>query len=96
MNEYDEVKNILIKHDALDKEDEDLVDLDSPLYNELYSYFLNSGEMPYDVARARADVMPDEWIVDKLNELGLSFNEEAQHEINEDYAQRKSDGQIEE
>jgi hypothetical protein len=52
--------------------------------------------MPYDVAKARADVMPDEWIVDKLNELGLSFNEEAQNEINEDYAQRKSDGQIEE
>ena len=95
MTEYDEVKKILIKHDALDKNEEDVIELATPLYEELYSYFLNSGEMPYDVAKARANVMPDEWIVERLDELGLGFDEQAQHEINEDYAQRKSDGQIE-
>ena len=93
MNEYDEVKNILIKHDALDKDAEDAVEMGTVLYDELYEYF--QSDMPYDVAKGRADIMPDEWIADKLDELGLVYDEQAEHEFNEDYAQRKSDGQVE-
>ena len=41
---------------------------------ELFEYFI--GEMPYDVAKGRADLMSDEWIVDRVQALGL-IKEEA-------------------
>ncbi len=72
------MKEILIKHD---------VDLDGdiyymmetivygePLFQELFEYFI--GDMPYDVAKGRADLMSDVWIADRLYELGL-IKEEA-------------------
>ena len=45
-----------------------------PLFQELFEYFI--GEMPYDVAKGRADLMSDEWIVDRVQALGL-IKEEA-------------------
>ena len=49
---------------------------DEPLFMELYEYFIGEGEMPYDVAKGRADVNSDEWIVDRIQEIGL-IKEEA-------------------
>ena len=40
-------------------------------YNALYSLYLNSGEMPYGVAKAR-DGDPSQWISDKLDDELLS------------------------
>ena len=74
--EYDEVKEILIKHDALDLDLDGIVDTGTELYEDLFGYYMESGEMPYDVMKARADVMPDEWIADRLYDLKL-IKEEA-------------------
>jgi hypothetical protein len=74
-SEYDEVKNILIRHDALGKDLDTLVEYGSPLYDELFDYYMGSGEMPYGVMKAR-DGDPDVWIADRLYELGL-IKEEA-------------------
>ena len=76
--EYDEVKEILVKHDVdldgdVDKFMETIV-YGEPLFQELYEYFM--GDMPYDVAKGRADVMSDEWILDRVQALGL-IKEEA-------------------
>ena len=71
--EYEEVKAILIKHDVTDLEQ---IEYASEVFEDLYGYYMDSGEMPYDVAKARADVMPDDWIVDRVFEMGL-IKEEA-------------------
>ena len=74
--EYEEVREILIKHDALDLDLDGIVDTGTELYEDLFGYYMESGEMPYDVMKARADVMPDEWIADRLYDLKL-IKEEA-------------------
>jgi hypothetical protein len=38
----------------------------SPSFITIFGWFLDSGDMPYEVAKARGDVMPDEWILDRL------------------------------
>ena len=68
LNEYDAVKNILIKHNALNKTIDDIVELGTDLYHELFSYFQE--DMPYGIQKARSG-MPDEWIADKLLEMEL-------------------------
>jgi len=65
--EEDEVKQILNKYDITDIEE---IEYASPVYDELFDYYSNSGEMPYGVMKAR-DGMPDEWIVDRVLDLGL-------------------------
>ena len=66
LNEYDTVKNILIKHNVLHKEIEDL---DDPiLMEDLYNHFQE--DMPYGTQKAR-DGDPDEFIYDALQDLGL-------------------------
>jgi len=78
--EYEEVKAILVKHDVdLDGDIEYLMETiiyGEPLYEELFGYYMNSGEMPYDVMKGRADVMSDEWIVDRIQEIGLIKGEQ--------------------
>ena len=71
--EYDEVKEILVKHDVdlagdIDYMMETIV-YEEPLFQELFEYFI--GDMPYDVAKGRADLMSDEWILDRVQALGL-------------------------
>ena len=66
-SEYSEVKAILDKHSIKSSDD---VELGSAVYDELFDYFANSGEMPYGVMKARTG-MPDEWIADRLDDLGL-------------------------
>ena len=66
LNEYDTVKNILIKHNVLNK---DIEDLDDPiLMEDLYNHFQD--QMPYGTQKAR-DGDPDEFIYDALQDLGL-------------------------
>ena len=68
LNEYDAVKNILIKHNALNKTIDDIVELGTDLYHELFSYFQE--DMPYGTQKARTGD-PDEFIYDALQDLGL-------------------------
>ena len=67
ISEYDEVKKIL---DANEVTDLDQIEYGSEVYEDLYNYFANSGEMPYGVMKARTG-MPDEWITDRVYDLGF-------------------------
>ena len=66
-SERDEVKAILDKYGIKNADD---VELGSDVYDELFGYYMDSGEMPYGVMKARTG-MPDEWIADRLDDLGL-------------------------
>ena len=64
--EYDIVKNILIKHNALHL---DIDQIDDPiLMEDLYKHFQE--DMPYGTQKARTGD-PDEFIYDALQDLGL-------------------------
>ena len=66
LSEYETVKNILIKHDVLHKDIEDLDD--EKLMLDLYMHFQE--DMPYGTQKARTGD-PDEFIYDALQDLGL-------------------------
>ena len=71
MPEYDTVKAILIKHNALHLEIEDL---DDPiLMQDLYEHFQE--DMPYGTQKARTGD-PDEFIYDALENLELPLGEQ--------------------
>ena len=67
ISELDEIKKILDQNDITDL---DQVEYGSEVYEELFGYYMDSGEMPYGVMKARTG-MPDEWIIDRLIDLGL-------------------------
>ena len=69
--EYEVVKKILIKHDVLHK-DIDQLD-DEKLMLDLYMHFQD--QMPYGTQKARTGD-PDEYIYDKLEDLGLPLGEQ--------------------
>ena len=71
LSEYDTVKKILIKHNALHL-DIDQID-DTILMEDLYTHFQE--EMPYGTQKARTGD-PDEYIYDKLEDLGLPLGEQ--------------------
>ncbi len=71
-SEYDEVKAIL---DANEVTDLDQIEYGSEVYEDLYDYYANSGEMPYGVMKAREGT-PDEWIIDRLIDLGFDLEEQ--------------------
>ena len=71
-SEYDEVKAILTSNDVTDL---DQIEYGSEVYEDLYDYYANSGEMPYGVMKAREGT-PDEWIVDRLIDMGFDKEEE--------------------
>ena len=71
LNEYDSVKNILIKHNVLNKDIEDLDD--EKLMQDLYDHFVV--DMPYGTQKARTGD-PDEFIYDALQDLGLPLGEQ--------------------
>ena len=71
LSEYDTVKKILIKHNALHL-DIDQID-DSELMFDLYGHFQE--QMPYGTQKAR-DGDPDEYIYDKLEDMGLPLGEQ--------------------
>ena len=70
-NEYEKVKAILIKHDVLHM-DIDQLD-DEKLMEDLYKHFQE--QMPYGTQKAR-DGDPDEFIYDKLEDMGLPLGEQ--------------------
>ena len=65
--EYKEVKEILERNGVIDLDD---IEVGSQVYDDLFDYYADSGEMPYGVMKARTG-MPDEWIHDKLCDLGF-------------------------
>ena len=71
LSEYDTVKEILIKHNALHL-DIDQID-DTILMEDLYKHFQE--QMPYGTQKAR-DGDPDEFIYDALENLGLPLGEQ--------------------
>ena len=81
ISEYDEVKKIL---DANEVTDLDQIEYGSEVYEDLYNYFANSGEMPYGVMKARTG-MPDEWIIDKLIDLGFDKELEQKQDLAKHY-----------
>ena len=70
MSEYDAVKKIL---DANHITDIDEIEYGSECFDELMDYYAD--EMPYGVMKARTG-MPDEWIYDKLCDLGFDKTSE--------------------
>ena len=72
ISEYEEVKKIL---DANEVTDLDQIEYGSEVYDDLYDYYANSGEMPYGVMKARTG-MPDEWIIDRVYDLGVLLDQD--------------------
>tara|TARA_R100001591_G_scaffold64446_1_gene74190 strand:- start:128 stop:343 length:216 start_codon:yes stop_codon:yes gene_type:complete len=65
ITDYDKVSQILKKYDIKDLEE---IEYGKDCFDELLDWFAD--EMPYGVMKARTG-MPDEWIFDKLCELGF-------------------------
>ena len=65
ISEYEAVKKILDSNNVTDIEE---IEYGSECFDELMDYYAD--EMPYGVQKARTG-MPDEWIYDKLCELGF-------------------------
>ena len=65
--EYDEVKTILDKHDVSSIDD---IEYGSEVYEDLFGYYMDSGEMPYGIMKARTGD-PDVWIADRIDDLNL-------------------------
>tara|TARA_R110000851_G_scaffold222301_2_gene375138 strand:+ start:2845 stop:4035 length:1191 start_codon:yes stop_codon:yes gene_type:complete len=83
--EEDEVQAILAKHPesaSAMKQGADIMDHDD-LYDDLYSYFVQSGDMPYGTQKAR-DGDPYEWVQDRLDSLGFTGGEDESSEVNSD------------
>jgi len=57
----------------LQREGYELFDNYNLLFEELYSHYLNSGDMPYGVAKARTGD-PVEWISEQLESELVYFN----------------------
>ena len=70
MTQMDVIENILIENGYPGYINEEEYEGDMELFEQLYTYFLNSGDMPYGVAKCR-DGMPDVWIFDRLDQMGL-------------------------
>ena len=65
ITDYDKVSQILKKYDIKDLDE---IEYGKDCFDELLDWFAD--EMPYGVMKARTG-MPDEWIFDKLCELGF-------------------------
>ena len=62
--------------------DLDEIEYGGQCYDELMDHFVH--EMPYGVMKAR-DGMPDEWIIDKLIDLGIDKELEAKKDLANHY-----------
>ena len=81
ISEYDEVKKILDQNDITDA---DQIEYGSEVFEELMDYYMSSGEMPYGVMKARTG-MPDEWIIDRLIDLGVDKELEQKQDLAKHY-----------
>ena len=72
--EYEKVREILKKYDIKDLEE---IEYGKDCFDELLDYFAD--EIPYGVMKARTG-MPDEWIFEKLCDLGIDKELEREQE----------------
>ncbi len=79
MSEYDAVKKILDANDITNLDD---LEYGSQCFDELMDYYAD--EMPYGVQKARTG-MPDEWIIDRLIDLGLDKELEQKEDLAKHY-----------
>ena len=81
---------ILAKHPAALEEFVKTQEFDDEFYMELYTYFLDSGDMPYGVAKAR-DGDPYTWVADKLHDYLEKYSLDDSLDLNESYNPEFSD-----
>ena len=79
ISEFDKVKAIL---DSCGVTDIDEIEYGGECYDELMDYFAD--EIPYGVMKAREGT-PDEWIFDKLCELGIDKELEQAQDLAQHY-----------
>ena len=79
ITDYDKVKEILNRYDIKDLEE---IEYGGDCFDDLMDLFAD--EMPYGVMKARTG-MPDEWIFDKLCELGFDKELEQKQELANHY-----------
>ena len=77
--EYEQIKKILESNNINDLDD---IEYGGQCYDELMDYFAD--EMPYGVMKARTG-MPDEWIIDKLIDLGFDKELEQKQDLAKHY-----------
>ena len=77
--DFEAVKKILDSNNITDIDD---LEYGGMCFDELLDYFAD--EMPYGVLKARTG-MPDEWIYDKLCELGFDKELEQKQELENHY-----------
>ena len=83
--EADEVKAILAKHGVSSIDD---MELDGELYQDLFDYY--SDEMPYGTQKAR-DGDPMDWIMSRLDDLGLAESQKNSEEVEDTGLQSELD-----
>ena len=79
ISEYDKVMQILKKYDIKDLEE---IEYGKDCFDELLDYFAD--EIPYGVMKAREGT-PDEWIFDKLCDLGIDKELEQKQDLAQHY-----------
>lgn len=79
ISEYDKVMQILKKYDIKDIEE---IEYGKDCFDELLDYFAD--EIPYGVMKAREGT-PDEWIFDKLCDLGIDKELEQKQDLANHY-----------
>ena len=79
ISEYDKVMQILKKYNIRDLEE---IEYGKDCFDELLDYFAD--EIPYGVMKAREGT-PDEWIFDKLCDLGIDKELEQKQDLAEHY-----------
>ena len=80
MSEYERVKKILDSHGITDIDD---LEYGKDAFDDLMDYFAD--EMPYGVMKARTG-MPDEWIIDRLIDLGIDKELEQKKDLAKHYS----------
>ena len=79
ISDYDKVMQILRKYNIRDLEE---IEYGKDCFDELLDYFAD--EIPYGVMKAREGT-PDEWIFDKLCDLGIDKELEQKQDLAEHY-----------
>ena len=77
--DYETIKKILESNGVTDIDE---IEYGSQCFDELMDYFAD--EMPYGVMKARTG-MPDEWIIDRLIDLGIDKELEQKEDLANHY-----------
>ena len=82
ITEEEQILKILQSNGITDLDD---LEYGKDAFNELMDYFAD--EMPYGVMKAR-DGMPDEWIIDRLIDLGIDKELEQKKDLAKHYRRK--------